>query len=123
MVLYVHLFIESELEILIVSLICRWEKRKLNKVDLALDIYVMEKVFHKIEFYPKLDAARQLEIITGKEHNRLMEVNTLRNYFSHPTSYRKELKALDNREEYLKKLKILSNSINIINQLRKKALK
>lgn len=113
-VLYTHFFIESGLELLITASLARWEKRRPTAVDIALDLCKMGTIFSGVNFFKKMEAARELELISKENLNRFKQVNSLRNCFSHPTSHRKELRALENREKYLEALKNLGYAISLI---------
>lgn len=119
-VMFIHQLIEQELDFLLID----WAINSINtKVGVVREAHVMYRINQLIDgldFAKKLNLARDLGLLdkVPKAFSKLMDVNQLRVYFSHPKSHKKQLEPYKTAVAYVRALEVLINGHQAIGLLR-----
>lgn len=115
-VMFIHLKIEQLIESMLIGHITDWKRKPYDVIQAALYIVRTEPIFNRMEYYNKADAAREMKLINDETFGKIMKVNDLRKWFSHPKAYHKQIKELDNKESIYK---TLENLLKTFTEVRK----
>lgn len=116
-VLYVHLRLESSIEILLATKLMSPIDKGSDLAERALWLYHMNTLFKEIDFARKAKVAFKLKAISKNLKSKAFQVNDIRKWFAHPKEYHNEIQELRDEQKYVNALKKLVGALEELDKL------
>lgn len=120
-VIYVHTVIEEYMGVRIGQILLRTPSQiEAEVVDKQVFHMKLANLLNEMDFVKKVKILQKFHSLPKELVSKFMEVNQTRVYFSHPSSYLKEIREYRNRKKYLQTLQLLKKTVDEINDLIRK---
>lgn len=114
------IFVHNSIEVFLQGCIYKHLANSTDDSKVVRMMYRAGSVLSKLSYYEIVKVCYEIKIISKPEKSLLEEVNRCRNIFAHANGFEKDLKKFENKEYYLKKLRLLLKAvtavINVVNR-------
>lgn len=117
-VMYVHSRLETSIDVRIMEHIEKGLTRPITyETERAVLWNNLVTILDEMDFSKKVKIARKYNRISGKLEGKLLAVNDIRVYFSHPSSYTNKLIGYEDEGKYLEAMEKLEQAMDAMNDL------